>query len=270
VGECLPVGSAAVGPRQQTSVSRRFSAVGRVVAVLFPPEQRILDAAVEVASRLPDTPYALHTVAAAAMDVHGQIYTGVNVEHFTGGPCAEVVALGAAATAGAGPIAEIVAVGNEGRGVLAPCGRCRQFLVDQHPDARVIVPGDDGPQTVVAWDLLPFAYEFPDAAPPRLLRFNAAHWQSVLAGAKTATTRFGERIGSGDVTLLFEFDEKYRSLPGVVESIDHVRLSDVTDEMAALEGCTADQLRAALKADYYPGIADGDIIDFVRFRVDNS
>ena len=61
----------------------------------------------------------------------------------------------------------------------------------------------------------------------------------VLACAKTATTRFGERIGSGDVTLLFEFDEKYRSLPGVVESVDHVRLSDVTDEMAALEGCTA-------------------------------
>ena len=63
-----------------------------MVAVLYPPEQRILDAAVEVASRLPDAPYALYTVAAAAMDVHGQIYTGVNVKHFTGGPCAEVVA----------------------------------------------------------------------------------------------------------------------------------------------------------------------------------
>jgi cytidine deaminase len=238
--------------------------------VLFPPEQRILDVALEVASRLPDTLPALHTVAAAAMDVHGQIFTGVNVAHFTDGPCAEVVALGAAATAGGGPIAEIVAVGSRGRGVLAPCGRCRQLLVDQHPDARVVVPGDDGPQTVVAWDLLPFACEFPGAAPPRLLRFNAAHWPSVLAGTKTATTRFGERVSPGDVTLLFEFDEKYRSLPGAVWSIDRVRLSDVTDEMAALEGCTADQLRAALKADYYPGIADGDIIDFVRFRVSDD
>jgi cytidine deaminase len=235
--------------------------------VLYPPEQRILDAALEVASRLPETPQALHTVAAAAMDVHGQIYTGVNVAHFTGGPCAEIVALGASVTAGGGPVAEIVAVGNQGRGVLAPCGRCRQVLVDQHPDARVVVPGKDGPQTVVAWDLLPFAYEFPDSAPPRLLRFNAAHWQSVLAGAKTATTRFSERISPGNVTLLFEFDDKYRSLPGAVESADRVRLSDVTDEMAAFEGCTADQLRTALKTHYYPGIADSDMIDFVRFHV---
>src|SRR5579863_1284468 len=71
-------------------------------------------------------------------------HTGVNVGHFTGGPCAEVVALGVAATAGSGPIAEMAAVGNGGRGVLAPCGRCRQFLVDQHPDCRVIIPGAPG------------------------------------------------------------------------------------------------------------------------------
>lgn len=238
----------------------------RVSLMLYPPEQRILDAATEIAARLPDTPYALHTVAAAVMDIEGNVFTGVNVDHFTGGPCAEVVALGAAATAGAKPIAEIVAVGNQDRGPLAPCGQCRQFLLDQHPDCRVIIPTPDGMHSVVAWDLLPFAYEFPDATPPRLLRFNPVHWPAVLHGTKTATTRFGERIPLGEANLLFEFDDRYRSLPGTIDAVKRVRLADLTDDMAAAEGCSADQLRTALSTDYYPGITGDDIVDFVTFR----
>ncbi|MEE3920699.1 hypothetical protein V2I01_28060 [Micromonospora sp. BRA006-A] len=39
-----------------------------------------------------------HTVAAAVRSTDGRVFSGVNVYHFTGGPCAEVVALGAAAT----------------------------------------------------------------------------------------------------------------------------------------------------------------------------
>lgn len=80
----------------------------------LPPEQRILDAALAIAADLPDDPYALHTVSAALMTIDGDIYTGVNLEHFAGGPCAEVIALGAAATAGARPVTEIVAAGNDG------------------------------------------------------------------------------------------------------------------------------------------------------------
>lgn len=179
------------------------------------------------------------------MNVEGSIYTGVNVDHFTSGLCAEVVALVVAAAGGSGPIAEMVAVGSEGRGVLSPCGRCRQVLVDRHPDCRLIVPGQHGPEPVVAWDLLPYPYEFPDATPARLLRFNPVHWQPVLEGVKTATTRFGERLSVGQATLLFEFDERYQSLPGTIEAIDRLRLGDITDDMAALEGCTADQLRTS-------------------------
>lgn len=131
-------------------------------------------------------------------------------------------------------------------------------------------PGQHGPETVVAWDLLPYAYEFPDAAPPRLLRFNAAHWQAVLDGVKTATTRFGERLRVGEATLLFEFGERYQSLPGAIEAVDRVRLADITDDMAALEGCTADQLRTALRTHYYPGITDAGRVEFVRFRTKDA
>ena len=35
----------------------------------------------------------LHTVAAAVRDTAGGVHTGINLFHFTGGPCAELVAL---------------------------------------------------------------------------------------------------------------------------------------------------------------------------------
>jgi cytidine deaminase len=235
--------------------------------MLIASEQRLLDAALDTASRLPADGTYLNTVASAVMDVHGDIYTGVNVYHFTGGPCAELVTLGVAATAGAGPIALIVAAGDEGRGVMPPCGRCRQVLLDQQPDCRVIVPDGDDASSVPARELLPYPSQHPDADPPRLLRFNARHWDSVVDGAKTATTRFDDPTVPGPATLLFEFDDRYRSLPGVIESVEHVRFADITDAQAVLEGCTADELRTALRTYYYPEIVDDDIVDFVRFRV---
>jgi cytidine deaminase len=45
--------------------------------MLYPNEQRVLDAANDLVTRLRDDP--IHTVAAAAMDTAGRIYTGVNV-----------------------------------------------------------------------------------------------------------------------------------------------------------------------------------------------
>ena len=102
-----------------------------------------------------------HTVAASARDRQGHVFTGLNVFHFTGGPCAELVALGAARTAGAQDLRTIVAVGHRGRGVLAPCGRCRQVLVDLHADIHVIVPTDGGIVRVAVEDLLPFRYTAP-------------------------------------------------------------------------------------------------------------
>lgn len=235
--------------------------------MLNAPEQRLLDAALDTASRLPEDGTYLNTVASAVMDVHGDIYTGVNVGHFTGGPCAELVTLGVAATAGAGPISRIVAVGDRNRGVMPPCGRCRQVLLDQQPDCRVIVPDGDESSSVPARELLPYPSQHPDANPPRLLRFSPQHWANVVDGLKTATTRFNDPAAPGPATLLFEFDDRYRSLPGVVESVEHVRFADITDAQAGLEGCTADELRAALRTYYYPEIVDDDEVDFVRFRV---
>jgi cytidine deaminase len=104
-----------------------------------------------------------HTVAAAVRDTEGRVFTGLNVFHFTGGPCAELVALGVARAGGARSLETIVAVGKDGRGVLAPCGRCRQILADLHAAIRVIVPTDEGFTAVAALELLPFRYTAPGA-----------------------------------------------------------------------------------------------------------
>ncbi|MGY4773331.1 cytidine deaminase family protein [Kribbella sp. CWNU-51] len=107
-----------------------------------------------------DGPDGVYTMGAAVRGVDGRMYAGINLYHFTGGPCAELVALGRARAEGARELTTIVAVGNEGRGVIGPCGRDRQILVDYHPAIRVILPTPDGAGSVLATDLLPGAYRW--------------------------------------------------------------------------------------------------------------
>lgn len=85
---------------------------------------RTIDANTDAGS--PDAD-GIHTVGAAVMSGDYRMYAGVNVYHFTGGPCAELVALGAARAAGAREIVTIVAIGNGGRGILAPAAGTARF-----------------------------------------------------------------------------------------------------------------------------------------------
>jgi cytidine deaminase len=99
----------------------------------------------------------VHTMGAAVRSADGRMFSGVNVYHFTGGPCAELVALGATRAGGAKELTHIVAVGNHGRGPIGPCGRDRQVLFDYHPGIRVILPTREGARSVVIEDLVPLA-----------------------------------------------------------------------------------------------------------------
>jgi cytidine deaminase len=100
----------------------------------------------------------LHTMGAAVRASDGRTFVGVNLYHFTGGPCAELVALATARANGAREITHIVAVGNHGRGVKAPCGRDRQVLADHYPHIRVIVPTPSGDVSVPIDELLPLGF----------------------------------------------------------------------------------------------------------------
>lgn len=116
-----------------------------------------------------------HTVSAAALSSKGKIYTGINVSHFAAGSCAENIAFANAAADGVassmapGIISEesgeaphlttVVAVANDNRGVINPCGRCRQLMADYYPDIKVIIKDDRGDLRVAGVkELLPFAY----------------------------------------------------------------------------------------------------------------
>ena len=52
----------------------------------------------------------------------------------------------------------VVAVANDQRGVINPCGRCRQIMFDQYPDLKVIIRDGEGLRTETVDELLPFAY----------------------------------------------------------------------------------------------------------------
>lgn len=103
-----------------------------------------------------------HTMAAAARAKDGRIVTAVNAYHFTGGPCAELVLIGTAAAQGVYELATIVAVGDRDRGVVPPCGRCRQALLDYFPALEVIVGTGHDLRTAPITDLLPESYVWAD------------------------------------------------------------------------------------------------------------
>lgn len=126
----------------------------------FKSGRAVIEAAEALAGELGLNPN--HTVAAAALDTAGRIHTAVNVYHFTGGPCAELVVLGVAAAAHAGPLVAMAAAGDGGRGIIPPCGRCRQVMLDLHPDLLVAVPTQEGPEMRAITTMLPEAYRVPD------------------------------------------------------------------------------------------------------------
>lgn len=225
-------------------------------------ERRVIEAAEQLASTLGSNPD--HTVAAAAMDTTGRIHTAVNVYHFTGGPCAELVALGVAATAAAGPLVAMAAAGDRERGLIPPCGRCRQVMLDQHPDLLVAVPGASGPEMRPVHELLPDAYRFPDAAGIRVLRFNERYADAVLSGEKTSTVRWGETATVGPALFYFE-DSARPPAHGSVDRIDRCALSDLTAERLGLdEGADVGEHIAGLRRHYpaMPAEAEVDVLLF--------
>ncbi|MFC7549357.1 cytidine deaminase family protein [Plantactinospora sp. GCM10030261] len=98
---------------------------------------------------------AAHTVAAAVLGPDGRVFTGVNLRYPVGETCAEVVALGAAATQGVRDPVAIVAVGDGGRTVFPPCGRCRAVLREHAPSITVIIGPLDALRALPLTDLPP-------------------------------------------------------------------------------------------------------------------
>jgi cytidine deaminase len=107
-------------------------------------------------------------VGAAMRTRDGRIVTGVNLDAYLGrmAVCAEAVALGRAITdTGETGIETIVAVRHpkpterdQEVAVVSPCGSCRELIWDYDRNARVIVPGENGPTIASISELLPNKY----------------------------------------------------------------------------------------------------------------
>ena len=116
-------------------------------------------------------PYSGFQVAAAARLADGQIVTGTNQENasYPIGICAERVALSAVNSIAPGArILEMAVTYRPSSGPshapLAPCGMCRQALVEQHVRQKdalgLVLAAEAGPVWLVgnASDLLPLAF----------------------------------------------------------------------------------------------------------------
>ncbi|MEW2615306.1 ASCH domain-containing protein [Streptomyces sp. NPDC047880] len=218
----------------------------------------------------------VHTVGAAVRDAQGRMFGGINLHHFTGGPCAELVALGHARAAGARDLVAIVAVGDTGRGVLAPCGRDRQVLLDYHPGIRVLVPVAGGIRSVAVSDLLPHAYVWGEqsagsdsalrSSAIQALHFHPAYLDAVRAGRKTTTVRFRDPVETGPVNMVFELDDEV-VLPGVITQITSKRVAELTEADAIADGFRdLAELQDRLRF-HYPDIKSTDDATIVHFRL---
>lgn len=96
-------------------------------------------------------------VAAALLCESGRVYTGINLDLACGiGTCAEHAAVAEMLKARETWIVRMVAVDAEG--ILAPCGRCRELLVQvdaKNLDCEIVLPGATSARLV---ELLPRAW----------------------------------------------------------------------------------------------------------------
>lgn len=125
-------------------------------------EQKLLAEARE-AMQLAYVPYSQFRVGAALLDNNGNIYRGCNVENAAYGPtnCAERTALFSAIAAGVKPQSfPAIAVIGDTDGPIAPCGVCRQVIIELcGPDTFVIMGNLKGEsQVMTAGQLLPGAF----------------------------------------------------------------------------------------------------------------
>ena len=107
-------------------------------------------------------PYSKLHVGAAAFTSDGRLVTGCNVENASYGLtlCAECGLVSALVASGGGRLVAVSTVAApaehlERMGHIAPCGRCRQLLME-HGGPDLLVDGPDGPVRLSA--LLPEAF----------------------------------------------------------------------------------------------------------------
>lgn len=127
--------------------------------------QPLIDAAVEARERA-YAPYSGYRVGAALRVGDGRVFAGANVENGLPalGVCAERAAVAAAASAGARNFVALAVVTGSSP-PAAPCGLCRQTLVEFVSDLPILLANEQGErQEIRLTDLLPRPFVFRQVA----------------------------------------------------------------------------------------------------------
>lgn len=123
-------------------------------------DQKLIKIALETLEKNFDDSIYHHTVGAAIRCKNGKVYSGVNCDGIHGS-CAEYIAMGIAISAGEKEFDTIVAVHDKAPNCLvAPCGNCRQMLIEYCSDIKVILNDDNNQMIKICIkDLIPFAWK---------------------------------------------------------------------------------------------------------------
>ncbi|MDX1745048.1 MAG: hypothetical protein R3324_03845 [Halobacteriales archaeon] len=122
-------------------------------------DRALIDQATDVLQALTNSSF--HSVGAAIRTNSGATYTGIDLLPSVGtaGIHAEPIAIGRAIIDGEPGLETSVAVKGvgtpQGPRVISACGVCRELINDYAPEARIVVPGPDGPVKRPIGDILP-------------------------------------------------------------------------------------------------------------------
>ena len=102
-------------------------------------------------------------VSATVLSKSGKVYTSLNAGTYQPSiaTCAEIIAIGMGHTAEKDfEIDTIVAVRDIPPYLISPCGKCREYIADYGPKAKVVMPADNkkGWQLMKISELLPEKY----------------------------------------------------------------------------------------------------------------
>jgi cytidine deaminase len=121
------------------------------------------EAAVAVARRA-HAPYSGLHVGAAGVAADGEVVTACNVENASYGLtlCAECGLVSSLVAGGHGQLVALCVTAGDGQ-PLAPCGRCRQVLLE-HGGPALLVDAGEGRTPVPLGELLPRAFDSAELA----------------------------------------------------------------------------------------------------------
>lgn len=122
--------------------------------------EKLIEKAIETRKKA-YAPYSEFTVGAAVLTHDGKMFTGCNIENASLGLsiCAERVALFKAISQGYTSFKTMVIICDTEK-PCAPCGGCRQVMVEFSPEMEIIMMNmHHNRKTVKAKDLLPIAFK---------------------------------------------------------------------------------------------------------------